>query len=1026
MRMKLNVPPSLRLPRLSVLKGVLTEQEIACICDEKGKLVAASKKAAHHARKTYQQVREAAHLISVLERADGIKELLEIAKQLLDVAAHQSHALALEALQDIKTRAPPSSATISEITHLASLASQVPPEALEAEPELADLVLRHDALLSWLRTFSSDHDFRAAVEMALGKSQTECPFELWVNDRVDEKTLSLLSDVRRLLHPYIHRPIHRAATLKEALAPLARIGNMPPSLSERLEKLSSLAQPLADLIDPVGDPSVSQLMQLLLPARQARWRMHSHAAEAKRLQITFLLPDAQGEVHVRSRLLAELEEFHAAILLHAGQRSAQQAAATEKFVDMFAWAKILSATLEELCRTGHPNYLAYTFECALVVEPINMQQEVRRAQKELEEWRVALRALGEQNIIFNAFSGAQLQELLCALDMSTKEAQMAGREGVESAARLILSTWNADLATQAQRTAALTTELVRGWKATDTSRDEAARRAFALLPSGNLPSLDLPPHRQAAVRIVEGDGRLELCPAERSTGLATMRRLAEVLQDALQRTQCRPRLRVLPQEALPPVPLMTPFTPRVHNVCLVSFEAAAALAVVAFAAHGRMPEPRTCLALWSGSTEADVKRFIARWAQSDSFHPADAKDDLHCLIALGADYRLLAAAATSISRWQLGAKAPLLILTGPEKEDYLASQLAYARTTVQPISLADAQTCLKAMLDVWTAGVQTVASNIAGAGKSFAIRRRARRTNSAYMYVPVSAASSLVENTARQFVAARSKAGGPPSAPLSAVLHLDIDTLPQQSGELDRMLFALCLLGQLPMGAKSLSTDPGHGSAGTTAGATAGLCCWLEQHEELAIEMACGALANDVGMLHLLPRCHIVPNAKTFAGTAAGLTQGAIAGREQEAHVMAQKLQEVVAVLERGDAVDFRSLPVEAWPVRRGDDTEPIPSGRCFQLLVSCCPEAATPLSMWALWNLVHVLHWQFGELFSPASVVMRENDARQRGQLALALFYFSLSTAKSLAMRQDVTPGAMHGDPLQVLCSIAFDVSVW
>ena len=563
--------------------------------------------------------------------------------------------------------------------------------------------------------------------------------------------------------------------------------------------------------------------------------------------------------------------------------------------------------------------------------------------------------------------------------------------------------------------------LLRAWRATGAPEDEAVVAAYARVPTDRLPAPGLPAHRQSMVHIEEGRGRTEPCAVQRPSGMAIMTRLAQGLHSALERTHSRPRLRLLPQEALPVVPLAG-FSPRVHNVCSDSFEAAASLAIVAFAAHGRMPEPRSCLVLWSGSTEADVRRFVARWAQSSGFLSANAADDLHCIISHGAEYRLLAAAAASISRWQLAAKAPLLVLTAAEKEDYLASQLAFARTTVQPFGMADAQQCLKAMLGVWTAGAQAVTSDMAGAGKSFAIRRSARTAQKSYVYIPVTAAEDLVAKTSRRFAQARehaSAADGAVTGP--TLLHLDLDTLPQQSGELDRMLFSLVLLGQLPLGPSVGSGGPGN--LGSLRAAGADMNCWQEHNEELAVEAACGPLLDDVGMLRLLPRRHIVPDETCFEALELRLAEGAIPGREPQAAAMAWKLQQVVAVLQGMEAADYASVPLSAWPVAPNAGDQPVEARQCFRLLAICCPERKAPVSMWALWNLVHVLYWQFSELFSPSGVVLQEANPARRAKLASTLLHFSLSTAKSLAMRQDMPVNTPPVDSIQVLFGLFFGV---
>lgn len=67
-------------------------------------------------------------------------------------------------------------------------------------------------LLSWLQTMTSDADFQAAVEMAMGRSELETPPELWVAGdtevtvgRPDEEKLSMITNIRMAFHAILYR-----------------------------------------------------------------------------------------------------------------------------------------------------------------------------------------------------------------------------------------------------------------------------------------------------------------------------------------------------------------------------------------------------------------------------------------------------------------------------------------------------------------------------------------------------------------------------------------------------------------------------------------------------------------------------------------------------------------------------------------------------------------------------------------------------------------------------------------------------
>ena len=75
-----------------------------------------------------------------------------------------------------------------------------------------------DSLLGWLRLTPNDNDFTSSIELALGRSEMECPDELWSREQrsVDESILSKLSGVRAFLHDHLYCLLYTSPSPRDA------------------------------------------------------------------------------------------------------------------------------------------------------------------------------------------------------------------------------------------------------------------------------------------------------------------------------------------------------------------------------------------------------------------------------------------------------------------------------------------------------------------------------------------------------------------------------------------------------------------------------------------------------------------------------------------------------------------------------------------------------------------------------------------------------------------------------------------
>jgi hypothetical protein len=134
--------------------------------------------------------------------------------------------------------------------------------------------------VTWLRGFRVDAEFSTGVEMAMGRSEMECPPELWTekngSGRPDEEKLSMLTSVRNFLYRWIYADrlsnFSLFGNFNNVMRGIALLGPAPDSFASSLEECIRLLMPLTELLSDDDDNTApSKLLQLLDHTSKARW-----------------------------------------------------------------------------------------------------------------------------------------------------------------------------------------------------------------------------------------------------------------------------------------------------------------------------------------------------------------------------------------------------------------------------------------------------------------------------------------------------------------------------------------------------------------------------------------------------------------------------------------------------------------------------------------------------------------------------------------------------------------------------------
>ena len=186
----------------------------------------------------------------------------------------------LERLQEKCRRGKWTNRTLSDMSDFAADASQVDPRLVRFSGRLAVQLKESLELLEWLRTMPNDTDFGNSIEVALNRTEMECPPELWEEaegrvGRPDEQKLSQLSTTRSYFRDIIFRAVEYPDSFQELLdvIGLPAFSRGSQQLDKALSCLTTtneLRLPLMELLAEDGESSApDRLLQLLSPPRKA-------------------------------------------------------------------------------------------------------------------------------------------------------------------------------------------------------------------------------------------------------------------------------------------------------------------------------------------------------------------------------------------------------------------------------------------------------------------------------------------------------------------------------------------------------------------------------------------------------------------------------------------------------------------------------------------------------------------------------------------------------------------------------------
>ena len=977
-----------------------------------------------------------AHLQGVLENIERIEGCLPFFKNWIkdidSVGVLQSHVEDFKVIieenkwEDQKMSDYPKFAQACEIIH---------PSLLQLHPALFQKILESLDLFEWLRTQPDDQDFQRGIEMAMGRSEMECPSELWLEEggqsgRVNEQILSMLQSVRSYLHSFIYREKLIYGTADEFVTKfLAHLMTLKMDLLDKMDTCNEYRLPLIELLSGGTDSAApDRLLRMLQSSSEAVWSLDSKLVKKgvssddvaellSFLRLKYAIPSKKETIR-RHLTVNEVEDFQSTVVLsRTDQRAEDTRSKINNFVESFGWVKQYATYLLNLHSFGHFDYDTFQEAIPLATDAGNIRAKALEAKQLLSNWEKIVSATRMKYPAMNHYGMKIIWELAKLL---RKRVQSGGFSHGGGLAQQMIYLINPIAAVDPELVSNVERDLVASWsKLTRDSGSGAKQPEESKQGGGEGDEEDWDMRTALAGEHAEAESSDPSSFQERKMSLhEILDCCGKVVEGVFGKIVPLRRSVELPEENYS----LTLHRKDIRLICARSYESVFPEVLSIFMQCNTLPERRTLMLCREDSTWEDVLLMLLRWQQSTNLK----EDRLFCLA--NADIlpnEVQTKCVSYINEASETAQVPLLLVCGPSKSVYVVSQFVNRRMPSYPLP----RSVMQELVDRSYHGhVRTFMSESAGAGKSFQIRK-GYDDGEKYMHIPT---TSIPQFISLLDFSLKKKA----SSAYDPLLHIDIyETVGR---DLNSYLFELIFFS-------------GHCNFSTGV-----IFCFHPTTTYLSIELPTGTLSKHITIARCCPvtQCHaegslFAPNKKDLLK---GMGRGAFYGRRYDGTAL-RKVEEGIrhanafdrlqyvctaldilrrnhgrfpyifetnvvetAGLQESIAESLRLSASEDMSVEIAEDE--IPGHLCFDLLVRASQLPADRVSLWCLWNFVNMVYWQVRDMHYPDSplngVCMPADEKKREGKevnkkesdeakrlVKGEILAFILRTAREFATRQ-------------------------
>jgi hypothetical protein len=247
------------------------------------------------AASSYEPLKKLKHVLDIFNHRASIAQWLGNVAPYITAAARQAIPEFQRKLSEScdKVQAHFGTYTLSECLKLYDIFQQFDARMPRLEPQLLELLGQGRELLGWLRKNPDDNNFTTGLEIALSKSEMECPIDLWEPasngrpGRPDEKKLGMLSSIRAYLHRYIFRASPELPSVESAIELFATIDPLTAEIAASVPLCEGLHVAFKELLDGSGESSAPErLVSMMHPDRRATWTVRFTLPEGPITQVS--------------------------------------------------------------------------------------------------------------------------------------------------------------------------------------------------------------------------------------------------------------------------------------------------------------------------------------------------------------------------------------------------------------------------------------------------------------------------------------------------------------------------------------------------------------------------------------------------------------------------------------------------------------------------------------------------------------------------------------------------------------------
>lgn len=176
----------------------------------------------------------------------------------------------------IEAFGPWESHSLSQLLSYYPQARLLDPRLLKVSYELLLSIQSKHEFIAWLRSVSDDDVFSSSIEIARSLQEINAPVELWdpLSGRVGERFLSMISNVRAYLHPFLYEYDPASATFDTFLQLFSNLNAKtdPIQIVHNISACNDVRQGLSKIIGTRVDISgTGRLMHLFSPEASSIW-----------------------------------------------------------------------------------------------------------------------------------------------------------------------------------------------------------------------------------------------------------------------------------------------------------------------------------------------------------------------------------------------------------------------------------------------------------------------------------------------------------------------------------------------------------------------------------------------------------------------------------------------------------------------------------------------------------------------------------------------------------------------------------